>query len=133
MAALSRPRPRRSAKVTALWFERIMALIALVNLVIVLFDSSYIRFRDLYLRFAPEFTIWYGEVFKGIEPDRTTSAYLETVDKLEEQVAQTGLQSIQAETLLAQLQEQSDILIDENPFEIAEKSGTLERIKNLMR
>jgi hypothetical protein len=132
MAALSRP-PRRRPKATALWFERIMAIIALVNLLVVLFDSSYIRFRDLYLRFLPEFTTWYGEVFKGIEPDRTTTAYLQTVDRLEEQVAQTGLQSIQAETLLSELQTQSTVLIDENPFQIAEKSGTLERIKNMIR
>lgn len=132
MAALSRPR-RRRPKATVLWFERIMAVIALVNLLIVLFDSSYIRFRDLYLRFFPEFTTWYGEVFKGIEPDRTTTAYLRTVDLLEEQVAQTGLQSIQAETLLTELQAQSASVIDENPFQIADKSGTLERIKNMLR
>jgi hypothetical protein len=133
MAALSRSPKRRPTKITVLWFERIMALIALINLVIVLFDSSYIRFRDLYLRFVPEFTTWYGETFKGISPERTTLTYLDTVDKLEEQVAQTGLQSIQAETLLAQLQEQSETIVDENPFEIADKSGTLERIKNLIR
>jgi hypothetical protein len=78
-------------------------------------------------------TVWYGETFKGIEPERATVAYLETVDKLKEQVAQTGLTSIQAETLLADLREQSQALIDENPFQIAEKSGTLERIKNHMR
>jgi hypothetical protein len=55
------------------------------------------------------------------------------VEKLEDQVAQTGLQSIQAESLLADLQAQSAAIIDENPFEIANKSGTLERIKNMMR
>ncbi len=98
-----------------------------------LFDTSYIRFRDLYLQFFPEFTTWYGEVFKGIEPDRTTTSYLETIDLLEEQVAQTGLQSIQAESLLSQVREQSEIIVDENPFEVANKSGTLERIKNAMR
>ncbi|MBF2035122.1 MAG: hypothetical protein IGR92_06470 [Leptolyngbyaceae cyanobacterium T60_A2020_046] len=133
MAALARPRIRRKTKLSVVWFERIMALIALANLLIVCFDLSYIRFRDLYLRFFPEFTWWYGEVFKGIEPERATETYLETVSNLEEQVAQTGLQSIQAETLLGQLQEQSRALIDENPFQIANKTGTLERIKNMMR
>jgi hypothetical protein len=132
MPALSRPN-RRRPKSTALWFERILALIGLINLVLILFDASYIRFRDLYLQFIPEVTVWYGETLKGIEPERATVAYLETVDKLEEQVAQTGLTSIQAETLLADLQEQSKALIDENPFQIADKSGTLERIKNGMR
>jgi hypothetical protein len=134
MAALSRPPKRRPVvKTTALWFERIFAIIALVNLILVLFDLSYIRFRDVYLRFFPQLTVWYGEVLKGIEPERSTVSYLEAVEKLEEQVAQTGLQSIQAESLLADLQSRSVALIDENPFQIADKSGTLEKIKNLMR
>ncbi|MEM1293230.1 MAG: hypothetical protein AAGH67_17340 [Cyanobacteria bacterium P01_H01_bin.162] len=134
MAALSRSKKRRPiVKTTALWFERIVAIVALINLTLVLFDTSYIRFRDIYLRFLPEFTTWYGEVFKGIEPERATVNYLETVEKLEEQVAQTGLQSIQAATLLSDLQQQSISMVDENPFEIANKSGTLERIKNDIR
>ncbi len=130
---LSRPRKLRPTKRTALWFERIMALIALVNLIVVLYDTSYIRFRDLHLRFFPELTTWYGETFKGIEPERATEAYLNTVERLEEQVAQTGLQSIQAQTLLSELRQLSGTMIDENPFQIAEKSGTLEQIKNMMR
>ncbi|MEL6400870.1 MAG: hypothetical protein AAFO87_04830 [Cyanobacteria bacterium J06607_6] len=134
MATLSRSKKRRPiVKTTALWFERIVAIVALINLTLVLFDTSYIRFRDIYLRFLPEFTTWYGEVFKGIEPERATVNYLETVEKLEEQVAQTGLQSIQAATLLSDLQQQSISMVDENPFEIANKSGTLERIKNDIR
>ena len=106
MAALSRSKKRRPiVKTTALWFERIVAIVALINLTLVLFDTSYIRFRDIYLRFLPEFTTWYGEVFKGIEPERATVNYLETVDKLEEQVAQTGLKSMQAATLRSDLRQ----------------------------
>jgi len=110
-----------------------MAIIALINLILVTFDVSYIRFRDLYLKVAPEFTIWYGETFKGIEPDRTTTQYLDTVDRLEDQVAQTGLSSVQARVILSRLQQQSISVVDENPFAIADKSGTLELIKNKMR
>jgi len=110
-----------------------MAIIALINLMLVTFDVSYIRFRDLYLKVVPEFTIWYGETFKGIEPERATVRYLDTVALLEEQVAQTGLGSIQARVILSQLQQQSIAIIDENPFAIADKSGTLELIKNKMR
>ncbi len=135
MAALSRPRPKKlsAIKATALWFERLFALIALLNLVLVLFDISYIPFRDLYLRFFPEFTTWYGATFKGIEPERTTVQYLETIHELQKQVSQTGLQSTQAQTLLADLREQSEVLVNENPFAGANKTGTLERIKNAMR
>ncbi|MDB9529853.1 hypothetical protein PN498_27950 [Oscillatoria sp. CS-180] len=134
MSALSRPKKRRPlTRTTSLWFERMVAIIALLNLILVLFDVSYIRFRDFYLRFFPELTTQYGELFKGIEPERTTENYLETIDTLREQVAQTGLSSVQAESLLEEVREQSTAIIDENPFQIADKSGTLERIKNLMR
>jgi hypothetical protein len=134
MAALSRNLAKRySNRSTALWFERIVALIALVNLLLVLFDADYIRFRDTYLRLFPGFTTWYGATFKGIEPERTTTAYLETFTALEKQIAQTGLTSIKAETLLQELREQSVTIIDENPFQSANKSGTLEKIKNTMR
>jgi hypothetical protein len=136
MAALSRP--RQFSKHTArykrsLWFERIMALLALANLVLVIFDVSYIPFRDLYLRYLPEFTTWYGETFKGIEPNAFTTYYLETVDQLEEQVAQAGLTSADAQALLEELRQQSTDMIDEDPFQVANKSGTLELIKLKMR
>ena len=124
-------------KATALWFERIVALIALCNLILVLFDVSYIRFRDLYLSFFPGFTTWYGETLKGIEPERSTVEYLETVDELEEALMRTGDQglteSAEIQDLLSDLRAQSELMIDEDPFQVANKSGTLERIKNLMR
>ena len=140
MAMLSRSQKRRPVKANGLRSERIGALIArivalivLCNLILVSFDASYVRFRDFYLKFLPGFTVWYGEVFKGIEPERSTVSYLASVETLEEQVAQTGLQSSETEALLDILQERSVAMIDENPFEIANKSGTLERIKNMMR
>ena len=104
-----------------------MAAIALINLTLVLIDLSYIPYRDLYLRTFPNFTTWYGETFKGIEPERTTVAYLARVDELRNRDIDDSA------ALLAQLREQSAAIVDENPFEVAGKSGTLERIKNLMR
>jgi hypothetical protein len=74
MAALSRPRRstngREFSKYDARrlrrrWFERIMAMVALLNLVLVIGDLSYIPLRDLYLRLLPGLTTWYGETFKG--------------------------------------------------------------------
>ncbi|MGG6238528.1 hypothetical protein ACQ4N7_07785 [Nodosilinea sp. AN01ver1] len=141
MAALSRPRQssrREFSKFDArrsksLWFERLMATVALLNLALVIGDLSYIPLRDQYLRLLPRVTTWYGETFKGIEPHRFTANYLETVDKFEEQVAQTGLTSIQAQSILSDLQQQSTAMIAENPFQIANRSGNLEQIKNKMR
>ncbi|MBE9061026.1 hypothetical protein [cf. Phormidesmis sp. LEGE 11477] len=134
---LSLIKPRR-AKIspTVTWFERVMAMIALVNLVLVLFDLSYIRFRDLYLEVIPNATIWYGEKLKGIEPERTTTAYLAVVDQLSARVADgvdTPAEQLSVDRLLAQLREQSVAMIDEDPFAVANKSGTLEQIKNEMR
>jgi hypothetical protein len=116
-----------------LWFERIMALLALANFGLVLFGLSYIPWRDFYLKQLPQLTEWYGAEFKGIEPHRTTTAYLAAVQDLENQVTQTGLESAAVNQQLLKLQSLSDEMIDENPFEAVGKSGTLERIKNRMR
>ncbi|MEO0769331.1 MAG: hypothetical protein AAFY72_07840 [Cyanobacteria bacterium J06649_4] len=129
-------RRRRSSRGTRIGrtFEQLMAAIALINLTFVLFDMSYIRFRDLYLKVLPAPTVWYGERFKGIEPERSTTAYLALVDEVSERIeTDSDLEDVTVQRLLAQLREQSAAIIDENPFAVAEKSGTLERIKNLMR
>ncbi len=131
--ALSRQVVIRKRRSPATWFERLMTAIALVNLILVLFDLSYIRFRDLYLNVLPEATVWYGEKFKGIEPERTTTSYLATVDELADRAGSSRADELARERLLAQLREQSAIIVDENPFAVAGKSGTLEKIKNLMR
>jgi hypothetical protein len=110
-----------------------MAILALVNLVLVIGDLTYIRFRDQYLRFFPEVTEWYGEIYKGIEPHGETTAYLETVSDLQAQVSQTGLQSAEAQDILADLREQSIAMVNTDPFQGVNKSGTLERIKKDMR
>ncbi|NJL23010.1 MAG: hypothetical protein HC895_22795, partial [Leptolyngbyaceae cyanobacterium SM1_3_5] len=112
--------------------ERSMAIVAFINLLLVAFDLSYLPWRDFYLRHLPTLTVWYGEQFKGIEPHRDTEAYLNTVNRLE-QIEQYGWQSPLAEQLFADLRSRSTQIIDDNPFQLAEKSGTLERIKNRMR
>ncbi|MBD2773820.1 hypothetical protein [Iningainema tapete] len=114
-----------------LWFNRLMAIIAVVNLFLVFFDMSYIPWRDLYLQEMSSLTQLYDPI-KGIEPHRDTQNYLNKVYQLE-QVLPTGLESSATETLLAQLRDLSDEMIKDNPFAGANKSGTLESIKNLMR
>ncbi len=115
-----------------LWFERLMAIIALSNLGLVFFDMSYVPWRDFYLQRVPQITKIYDPV-KGIEPYRDTDNYLKTVETLKEQVSQTGLRSSAAETLLKDLSLQSVEIIQSNPFAGAGKAGTLEKIKNRMR
>jgi len=109
-----------------------MAVLAFTNLGFVLFDLSYIPLRNLYLREVPRLTQLYDPV-KAIEPHRDTQRYLDTVEQLKAQVAQTGLASPQVDPLLQQLRDLSVDMIENNPFEVARKSGTLEKIKNKLR
>ncbi|WP_017718596.1 hypothetical protein [Kamptonema formosum] len=116
----------------SLWFERAMALLALTNLGLVLFDLSYVPGRDFYFRHLGDLTQLYDPI-KGIEPHRDTQRYMATVEKLREEVAQTGVQSPQSEEVLQELQKLSVEMIEDNPFQVANKTGTLEKIKNRMR
>ncbi|MBS3027077.1 MAG: hypothetical protein HCA25_08275 [Dolichospermum sp. DET50] len=115
-----------------LWFEKIMAITATVNLVLVFFDLSYVPWRDFYFRRVPAITRLYDPI-KGIEPHRDTKKYLEAVAGLEKQVTQTGLVSSQVKAKLADIRFLSQEMIETNPFASAGKSGTLEKIKNRMR
>jgi hypothetical protein len=81
------------------------------------------------------------DVVKGIKPYRSTNDYLTIVKDLENLINQptfiTGerqeeyRQEIQS--LLEQLRDRSIEIIDTNPFAVAGKTGTLEKIKNRMR
>ncbi len=109
-----------------------MALAALANLSLVLFNITYIPFRDIYLSRLPQITQLYDPI-KGIEPNRDTQEYLETVDLIEQQLAESGPEGADIEPLLTQIKDQSEAMVNENPFELAKKTGTLEKIKNRMR
>jgi hypothetical protein len=115
-----------------LWFERLMAIIATVNLGLVLFDLSYVPWRDFYFRNLPAVPVVYDKI-KGIEPHRETAKYLAEVDALTQQVNQTGLQSPQVEQQLEELRALSIEIVESNPFAGVGKSGTLEKVKNRMR
>jgi len=112
--------------------ERFFAILALVNFCLVLFDYSYIPWRDFYFHTAPGFTQQY-DLFKGIEPHRETEHYLAKVDELQQQVEQTSLQSQETENLLQELQFLSNEMIEDNPFAEANKTGSLAKIKNQIR
>ncbi|MGF1493708.1 MAG: hypothetical protein ACFBSC_14880 [Microcoleaceae cyanobacterium] len=115
-----------------LWFDQTMAVLAILNFGLVLFNISYIPWRDFYFRYLPRITTWYDPI-KGIEPHRETKTYLETVERLAQQIPATGLDSPEVEETLGSLQEQSIDMINEDPFAIADKSGDLEKIKRLIR
>lgn len=144
MSALQKLTRKTSHSRRNLLFERVMAVLASVNLLLVLFNISYIPLRDFWLQGRikvfgltleiplPPVTQWYDPI-KSIEPNRDTDRYLEKVNELEIQINQTGLRSKEVEKLLQDLRNSSAEIVDTNPFGGANKTGTLERIKNRMR
>ncbi len=163
---LAKIQPRSPAKTlrSRLWFEKIMALLVLANYSLVIFNLTFIPLRDFWLQGRVQFLIkigafereipkkpikvlpfnvayWYDWV-KGIEPYRETENYLQTVDKLNQELNQNALQDPaqnsvsnqkNIDIILANLQQQSLEMIDDNPFQVSNKTGTFERIKNKMR
>jgi len=126
---MSKQKPLKSSH---LFFERVMAIIAMGNLCLVLFNISYIPWRDFYLRNFPQITRIYDPV-KGIEDHRETKNYLNKVDALAQQVSQTGLTSPEAKAKLEELGRLSNEMVDGNPFAAVNKSGNFEKAKNRMR
>ena len=138
----------------SLWYEKLVALLAFINLILVFFDLSYIPLRDFWLHGRVQLFIkvgpleleipqeplkilpfrvskWYDWV-KGIEPHRDTEQYLKRVEDLDNRINQVGLQNLD-DKILKDLRDRSVEMIETNPFLIANKTGTLERIKNKMR
>jgi len=148
-----------------------MAILAVANLGLVIFDLTYISWRNFWLqgnipipftslkiqvplpqmtcrdRSVPRdqppqyvqqsaITCLYDPV-KGIEFHRDTRDYLNTVNQLEQQIKQlgveNGLKSPEVQKTLATLRTQSNDMIVTNPFAAANKSGTLQQIRNRMR
>jgi len=144
MSSLQKLSPRTSQARRNLWFERMMAVLASLNLLLVLFDLSYIPLRDFWLQGRlkvlgltleiplPPIAKWYDPI-KDIEPFRDTDQYLKRVEELERQISQTGVRSPDVEIILQDLRRRSEEIVDTNPFQVANKTGTLEKIKNRMR
>jgi hypothetical protein len=132
LAPFSTRKKNRPSRKT-LWFERVMATVALLNYLLVLLDLSYIPLRNFYRQYLPRLTVWYGETFKGIEPHRFTEGYLDSVNELDSLVAETSLGSPEVAEQLEDLRTLSVTMINENPFQSANKTATLERIKARMR
>lgn len=95
---------------------------------------------------VPTFNVTkFYDLVKGIEPYRETEEYLKEVELLNEKISQQGLQSPKEaakravtsaqniDIVLSNLRRKSVEMIETNPFQIANKTGTLERIKNKMR
>jgi len=112
-------------------FERIMALLALINFTLVLFDITYVNCRDFYFDHVPIIITVYDHI-KEIKPNRDTKKYLDIFAELKTKV-RTGADSLIVQKQLEELRELSIDMINQNPFAVANKSGSLEKIKNRIR
>jgi hypothetical protein len=152
-----------------LWLERSMAILASLNLGLILFDLTYVPWRNFWLQGTipipltgqaihvpmpkidcpdpsqqpinpekkvyvptPIITCLYDPI-KGIEPHRDTAQYLRNVTLLEEAISAKGLTDPFVANLLKELRSRSVEMVNTDPFRVANKSGTLEKIKNRMR
>ncbi len=134
-----------------------MALLAVINLLIVTFDLSYVPLRDFWLSGQVtvgaintayiqlegiELDLLPGnisqlvtqyDVVKGIVPNRDTGEYLTKVEKLEQELTVNEINTAAAKALFSDLRRESIEMIEVNHFAEANKTGSLERIKNKMR
>lgn len=80
-----------------LWRERLIAILALINLGLVFFDLGYLYGRDFYRQTIPGLIQLYDPI-KGIEPHPETENYLKRVEALEGKLAKTELRSLPLKT-----------------------------------
>ena len=121
---------KQSSLIQNSWGQKFIALIALVNLLLVLFNLSYLPLRDVYYNHTPYLVRIYDPV-KAIKPHPDTTAYLQTSDRLMQKIAR-GESIIDAEELLASLRQQSIYLIEENPFLSSNQLSNFAKLKHRM-
>ncbi len=109
-----------------------MAIIASIGLIAAMFDLTYIASRDFYFKNIPEIVRIY-DPWKGIETHRETDRYLNAVDRFKSVAKTNGLDSAEAQSWLQALDSLSVSMIQNNPFQVAGKTGNLEKIKNEVR
>lgn len=95
--------------------ERIIAIVALINLGLVFFDSTYLNLRQVYKQYLPSITRAYDPV-KGITVHPRTEVYQTQVDQLQSQLSQYDVRSPQVEDSLLELRNLSQELITERVF-----------------
>ena len=129
-------------------WDRFVAIWASINLALVVFDVTDVPLRNFWLQrqlflfpglplaipltALPDITPLYDPV-KGIEPHRDTQRYLQQWHVLDQQLLAQAATVPTSRRLLQKQLQLTGQLIEDNPFLGANKTGTLERIKNRLR
>jgi len=95
----------------SLAWDVVMVQLAFLNLFLLLFDFTYLRFRPFSLAHLPVVTRIYDPV-KGIEPQPLTTRYLELASSLGE-----TSDPAERDTILAELRQLGREAVDHRPFE----------------
>ena len=112
-------------------WSQIVTLVILVNVGLVLFNMTYVSLRPLYLQYWPALVNRYDPV-KGIEPHPMTEHYLATIKELRSHLtADNPHSSIQP--VMADLRQQSAVLIQENPFLGSNQVASFARLKRRLQ
>jgi len=142
----------RGSRLERIW-DRGVALWAALNLVVVLFDITYVPLRSFWLQrnlypipsvplvvplgFLPDITPWIDPL-KGIEPHRETSTYLRQFEQLDTALGaasatRPATPTAAQQALLRRQIEATTQMIDTNPFQASGATATLEKIKARLR
>ena len=109
-----------------------MAVIASISFLAAMFDLTYIPWRGFYFKQIPQIVRIYDPI-KGIEPHRETERYLNAVEQLKSVIKTNGIASPETRSWLQELDSLSISMVQNNPFQVAGKTGNLEKIKNEVR
>lgn len=119
----------RTKRTRHLLVDLIMLGLAMLHLLLLLFDATYFQLRPYYLSYVPALVRNY-DLLKGVEPHRDTQRFqLETEHFFATCRSRGAVEPSQIEAMTAL----SDQLIEEDPFARANLSGRLEMIKADMR
>jgi hypothetical protein len=113
-------------------WSQFMAVVLSINMLLVLFNLTYVPLRSLYLTSWPAVVQVYDPV-KGIEPHPVTQTYLQTIREARSRIAQTDFQDAALAPVLTSLQQQSVALIEENPFQEDSQAANFARLKRRIR
>ncbi len=108
-----------------LWFERLMGLLVLANLLFVGFDWSYVKLRPFYLRSY----LWLEANFLPKQSEQ----FLNTVEELKTVLAEDGLSSEKARNLLDKIRQQNKELFQESTLPIMPTQASWKEVKKIYR
>ncbi len=112
------------------WWQKLVAAIAIINLILVFFNFTYLTYRDFYVTRVPLIVSIYDPI-KAIEPHPDTEKYLQTSNMGMQEILANGF-TPESEKILTSLREQSIYLIEENPFLASGRSATFAKLKHRM-